>query len=172
MKNHNRLFAAIVACTLAFVSQPAFAQKNSAAAHYSGDFDSSSISVVATATLDKGKAKRLLLVNATVATPDDEPGVDILASITANGVLLNKGTGAGTTHIHTSCSGDGTIDAAGCTVSATAYLDLDAAEEANPGVFKKQPIVVNLAVFGNTSWFSGSNPVSGVATLVVQMIKK
>jgi hypothetical protein len=59
----------------------------------------------------------------------------------------------------------------GCTATTVAYLDLDAAEEANPGVFLKQPIDVVLSVLasGPGACTGGSD---AAATLVVQMIKK
>ena len=93
---------------------------------------------------------------------------DLVLTLTANGVAML--TAAGDEHAEVTCDCP-SVSCVGCAANATAYLDLDAAEEANPGVFVKQLIDVELRLLAQ-----GTGPCTGgsddAATLVVQMIKK
>jgi hypothetical protein len=56
-----------------------------------------------------------------------------------------------------------------CTASGTWWLDLDAAEAANPDVFVGEPLAVELV----GGLLAGSDPESsGTVTMSVQMLKK
>ena len=168
MKTQVRIAIAVSVALLAMVASPAWAQKNAAAATFFAPFTGDD---TITATIDKGKKKRLLIANASALIRDSiEVGnyCDLILTLTAKGVRMMAETGSG--HAQTSCDCS-TFGCIGCTLNATAYLDLDAAEAANPGLFVKQAIDVELAirVAGNGTCAGGA---PDAATLVVQMIKK
>lgn len=74
-------------------------------------------------------------------------------------------------HANTTCECTG-AGCNGCSLSAVAYLDLDTAEEANPGLFVKQPIHVELRISTSGTAACTGGSFSDAATPVVQMIKK
>jgi hypothetical protein len=168
MESRRRIAFGVAVGFLAMAASPAWAQKNSAAATFSAPFTGDD---TITASITKGKKKRLLIANATAVIEDEvlfDTSCDLLLRLTANGVRML--TGAGAEHAEVTCdcpSGN----CAGCTANATAYLDLDGAEEVNPGLFVKQPIDVQLEIVANGSG-ACTGGVDDAATLVVQMVKK
>ena len=168
MRNKLTIAVAMTFGLLALAASPAWAQKNSAVATFSAPFTGND---TITASISKGKKKRLLLANAT-ATIEDGIVIgdfcDLVLQLDANGVVMSTAVSFNNhTEVRCQCS-SGCI---GCTATTTAYLDLDAAEEANPGVFLKQPIDVDLRIVaGGTGTCAGGS--DDAATLVVQMIKK
>lgn len=111
-----------------------------------------------TATLIKGKAKSVLAIQATITTNTGADGtLHMLPNV--NGVAVQ-----GTT-VNQTCA----FSVAHCTVSGTWWLDLDAAEAANPGQILKVPLEVTL----QGGVLAGGDPdVSATVTLSVQMVKK
>lgn len=117
--------------------------------------------------------KRLLLANASAAIQDgiNAGYCDLVLTRSADGVAMLAEIGGFPHHAKTTCECTGS-HCIGCSLSAVADLDLDAAEAANPGLFVKQPIQVQLRIrAGGTAACTGGR-YSDAATLVVQMIKK
>jgi hypothetical protein len=114
--------------------------------------------VLLTASLVKGKKKRVLAIHATLATNTGAMGVlHLLPNV--NGVAVQ-----GTT-LNEPCD----PSLAHCTVSGSWWLDLDAAEAANPDVFVGEPLAIEL-VGGLLA--GGDSDASGTVTMSVQMLKK
>ena len=156
------LAASAVICLFA---APVGAQTNTGVASFAGPIVSG---VATTASIAKGKAKRILVAQARVLTEIFLAGLEICDMsyvLKANGVTM-AGASAFATHARGTCQCES--GCTGCTLSSVAYLDLDAAEAANPGVFKNQPIDVTLelTIAGQCSGDAGA------ATLAVQMVKK
>ncbi len=168
MRNILTIAVAMAVGLSALPASPAWAQKSTAVATFAGALPAIS-TTVATASITKGKSKRFLIAHATVVATDQiaNPGnCDIFYFMRANGVVMDN-LSSEFTHAEMTCECSSTL-CIGCTVSATATLDLDAAEGANPGTFKKQAIDVDLVVDTNDDCVGGA----GTATLVVQMVKK
>jgi len=100
------------------------------------------------ATLKKGVHKRVVVVEATMTTGVPAPlapsaVLTMLANL--NGVVMEPaGAGLG---VVADCGGTGMSGLppmAGCTLSATFWLDLDQAETASPGTFIGMPLTVTL----------------------------
>ncbi len=164
-----RIALALAVALFAMAGSPAWAQKNAAVATFNAPFSGDD---TITATIEKGKKKRFLIANASAVIEDQlATGTycDLLLSLQANGVDML--TGAGSQHAEVGCDCP-TVGCPGCTASATVYLDLDAAEEANPGLFVKQPIDVQLTIQTSGPGLCAGGLTSDAATLVVQMIKK
>jgi len=149
--------------------------KNSAYESYSGALSATNVSApVLTATIAKGKPKRVLEAVATISVtgPAGLTGYNIAGKLEANGVEMelpaNPGTNVPGTHGNF-CYSDGITAVNACTLTIMGWLDLDAAEAANPGVFKKQQIDVVLSA-GAFNAFVGN--VSGTVMLGVRMEKK
>jgi hypothetical protein len=152
------------------LASPAWAQKNSAAASFSAPFTGSLPDTI-TATIEKGKRKRLLVANATAVVGDgvgSSTYCDLSLKLTANGVSMLAAANNRHAVVTCNCADVGCL---GCTANAAAYLDLDVAEAANPGLFIKQPINVQLQIeaIGGAGCAGGADD---AATLVVQMLKK
>jgi hypothetical protein len=112
------------------------------------------------ATLAMGKAKRVLVVDATVtsgaAPPAPLPMVLTMAA-NANGVPMEPTIPWG---VVMDCGGSAMSIIAplvGCTLSATFWLDLDQAETASPGTFIGMPLTVILK--GGNAAGAGGMPV-------------
>jgi len=168
--NTRTLVALTLGMTVAMGTSGAWAQKTTATSQFAGVLPASD-TVLTTAMITKGKTKRLLVASATVVAIDTIPVGDdcsIFFHLEANGIDLDNISGQGThAEITCDCAHAGAF-CIGCTASATATLDLDAAELTNPGVFKNQPIAVDLVVNTNDACDGGN----GTASLVVQMVKK
>ena len=161
----------LVAVMVFGIPQPGWAQKTTAVDSVEFVASMPATATVATATIEKGKPKRFLVANATAVSVDSiSPGdtCTIYFYLAANGVPFDN-ISIQATHAETTCDcANGGAFCIGCMASATATLDLDAAEAANPGMFKKQPIDVDL-ILGSNDACLGSN---GNASVVVQMVKK
>ena len=99
-------------------------------------------------TLKKGQKKKVIVVEATMTSgipaPVAPPAVLTMLA-TLNGVPMESaGAGMG---VIADCGGTGMSalpPMAGCTLSATFWLDLNQAETANPGTFIGKPLIVTL----------------------------
>lgn len=116
-----------------------------------------------TATILKGRSKRALVIEAMVV---DRSSALIFLRMgpSVNGVAVKP-------FANTAVPCDPSNGITACTASGVWWLDLDAAEAANPGVFIGQPLVVTL-VGGDVITADGPGPGPYDASLVVRMIKK
>jgi hypothetical protein len=161
-----RSFAALVAggaLALAWGAPPAFAASTSPGK--SSAFASGSLSplganptTLLTATIAKGRKRRVLAIEATVGTESGAAGVlemrPLVNDVAADGPIVS--VACQPTLVH-------------CSMTGTWWLDLDAAEAANPGVFVKQPLEVRLV--GGT--LAGGDPdISAYGTLSVRLESK
>lgn len=111
-----------------------------------------------TATIAKGKKKKVLAIEASLASGSGALGV-LELSVEVNGVavegpIVNQSCAVGVQH---------------CTVVGTWWLDVDAAEAASPGTFVKQPLAVTLQ--GGVQ-AGGDTDIQGTATLSVRVESK
>jgi hypothetical protein len=125
--------------------------KNSAAATVS-ELDLSTPQTVSV-QISKGQKKRLLKVEGSLVTGPTPIVLAVFAR--ANGVAMEPGL----TSQKCDSGGD-------CSVNLIAWLDLDAAEAANPGLFIKVPITVEFVINFVTVGLPGK------ATVVATMVKK
>ena len=148
--------------------------KSSAYESFSGPLPTTgSPGVLVTATIVKGKKKRVVEALATISIPGPSTsvGLNLSARLEVNGVAMETPGSApdpGGHHVQT-CYDDGVNPVLGCTLTIAGWLDLDAAELANPGVFVNQQLDVTLSG-GGFDAFSGV--VSGEVILSVRMEKK
>jgi hypothetical protein len=158
----------VTAVLIGLVVSPVWAQKTTGVAGFN-QIVTDAATTLATATIEKGKPKRILVAQATLGSEEviSSGNCDLFVELRANNVVMNQQTVSGENSQHT-CDCPSTC--VGCSVSATAYLDLDDAEAANPGTFKNQPIDVELIV--RTSALSDCEGDDAAGTLVVQMVKK
>jgi hypothetical protein len=125
---------------------------------------------VLTATIEKGKKKRVVEVEVASTVTASPPGAGaLIVTATVNGLPILEPTNAGSTvSTGAACLNPPT----GCSVTAQYWLDLDAVEAAHPGVFVKQPL--NIAV--QAGWTGRGGPpdhaVSGVVSLRARFAKK
>jgi hypothetical protein len=103
-------------------------------------------------TIEKGKKKRVLLVTGTAFTNFSSGSISV--SVQANGLPMGPASS-----IVQRCN------SAACAVSGTFWLDIDAAEAANPGVFANLPVNV-------VGTFSANAVTSGNASLTATLVKK
>jgi len=179
MKSINSLAVLSLLATLLFVSSADAAStspgKNSAYESFSGALPSTGgATTVVTAVISKGKAKRVLEASATLSVDGvaGTIGINLAAALLANGVpLQGPGTYSNVPnhHAQTCYEDESGLDVEGCTLTITGWLDLDAAELANPGVFIGQQINVTLSGGGFNAIVGN---VSGSATLGARMEKK
>jgi len=121
--------------------------------------------VFLTGTLERGKRNRVLTVNAWFGSL--APGENAHIRPRVNGVSFEPtddiGHGSG---VAVNCPSTATFT---CTASGSWWIDLDAAEAANPGQFIGQPLVVEL--LGATNQFTGV-PGPIVADMSARLEKK
>jgi hypothetical protein len=111
-----------------------------------------------TATIAKGKKNRVLAIEATLGTDVGAAGViemrPLVNDVAVEGPIVSVSCQPSLLH---------------CSMSGTWWVDIDAAEAANPGVFVKQPLVVRLV----GGYLVGSDPdISATATLSVRVESK
>ena len=111
-----------------------------------------------TATIAKGKKKKVLAIEASLASGSGALGV-LELSVEVNGVAVEGPI------VNQSCA----VSVQHCTVVGTWWLDVDAAEAASPGTFVKQPLVVTLQ--GGVQ-AGGDTDIQGTATLSVRVESK
>jgi len=109
---------------------------------------------VASATIVKGKKRRVLAIEAMLTTP--EFPIFPVIGVRVNGIQPEPDSTA-----------SGWCPDHHCTVTGTWWLDLDAAEAQSPGVFVGQPLLVELMA-GNGG---GGEPTANVS-LTVRMEKR
>ncbi|HYC55500.1 MAG TPA: hypothetical protein VEL28_11260 [Candidatus Binatia bacterium] len=121
-------------------------------------FQSGAIMVPIAGTISKGKTKRVLRIDATLTLGIFNLGDQATATINVNGVSLGSAVGH--------CHGASLLE---CTVTGTFWLDLDAAELADPGSVKGAPLNVTM-----TGASSNSSDVGEfyTASFSAQMVKK
>ena len=111
-----------------------------------------------TASLVKGKKKRVVAIEATLATNSGASGVlhllPTVNGVAVQGTIVNEPCDPSLVH---------------CAATGTWWLDVDAAEAANPGLFVGELLEVEL-VGGVLA--GGDSDASGTATLSVRMVKK
>jgi hypothetical protein len=111
-------------------------------------------------TIQKGKKKRVVEADLTLIDTGNSAGVIGVGPI-INGLALVMEPTA--THIQLSDCPSLSLNR--CSVTGHFWLDLDAAEVAHPGVFIKQPLVIEL-------WGIGDVPFTGMASLRARLVKK
>jgi hypothetical protein len=123
---------------------------------------------VVTATIEKGKKKRVLEIDLSVVLT----GANTLGTLTVaplvNGLAIAEPVNGGTTAPARNLCLNTQFEPSSCLLSLQYWLDLDAAEAAHPGVFIKQPLVID----GQVGWDITSSPVSGVVSLRARLQKK
>jgi len=132
------------------------------------------LATVLIATIAKGKKKRVLEVELAATLTGNVPfaGLMTMRPI-VNGLQLMEPTNAGSTVTATRfCggSGGGPLPVF-CSQSYEFWLDLDAAQAAHPGMFIKQPLVIEFQLGFGAPGSSVIN-VDGVATLRARLAKK
>jgi hypothetical protein len=111
------------------------------------------------ATIQKGKKKRVLDVDLTLIDTGSSAGFIGVGPV-INGLALVMEPTA--THLQLAdCPGTTNR----CTATGQFWLDLDAAEAAHPGVFINQPLVIELWGFGDVAF-------TGMASLRARLQKK
>lgn len=129
----------------------------------SGDIPLNTVTLL-TASIVKGKKKQVLVVEATLSGGSSPVSGTLSLSVDVNGVEAEP-RGFGGNRVRQQCQ-DGSF-AGLCAVTGTWWLDLDAAELADPGVFINQPLTVTL------KGGDGGGPQSdGKVTMSVRMQKK
>ena len=124
------------------------------------------LATVLIATIAKGKKKRVLEVELAATLTGNVPfaGLMTMRPI-VNGLQLMEPTNAGSTEPTTVYCG---TPSNACPLSYEFWLDLDAAEAAHPGMFIKQPLVIEFQL----GYAAPGGPVVGVATLRARLAKK
>ncbi len=125
---------------------------------------------VLTATISKGKKKRVLEVDLSAAVTASPVGAGTLTvAPLVNGLaILEPVDGGSTVAAGTQCGNP----PEGCSLSFQYWLDLDAAEAANPGMFIKQPLVIDVQAGWTGIGGGPAPPVSGVVSLRARLAKK
>jgi len=162
----KRTLNTLIGCTLILVGGlPAWADstsspgKSAAYTSLSGVGITTAEAEVATVTILKGKKKRVLEVEGT-AIESTNVVTAMGAKAYVNGVPMEPN---GTNYqVHETCS----ASVINCTVTGHWWLDLDAAEAANPGLFINQPLIVSFAALT-----AGANG-TGVVSLRAKLVKK
>ena len=127
----------------------------------------------ATLAIDKGKPKRWLKVDVTLngaAFPVDTSAFASSLEVKVNGVGVDSHDGAMLHECGNYPTGADTI--LGCTHSAMFWLDLDAAEAAHPGQFKKKPLTIDVYVTTLSRGGLSNDPNGGTLSVLAQMVKK
>lgn len=161
---HRRIAA--VSLTVALVSaQGSWADsdtspgKNAVYRSQSGVAVGTAFAQLTSATIQKGKKKRVVEVDLTLIDTGNSAGVIGVGPL-INGLALVMEPTA--THLQLAdCPGTTNR----CTATGQFWLDLDAAEAAHPGVFINQPLVIELWGFGDVAF-------TGMASLRAHLEKK
>lgn len=175
-KNPSRI---AVTCALAIVMSATASMAASTSPGKNSAFESSSAllvgpgSTLLTASLEKGKKKTVLAIEASYTdaaySPTAATARVLGLTVTVNGLGVQPNPVAPYT-VNTDCGFTDTPPAA-CTVTGTWWLDIDAAETASPGLFVGQPLSIAL-VGGDLSLGAlvGVQPMD--ASLSVRVTKK
>ncbi len=150
----RRTTVILTALGLTFASQPGFAAstspgKASAFESMTGVPLAGGSVPLLVATIAKGKKKTVLKVEAMYTDGPYDPSpttTRVLGlEVTVNGVRVNPSTGGVPAQGVVSDCGFAAPPPTTCTAIGTWWLDIDAAETANPGMFVNQPLTVTLA---------------------------
>ena len=168
MRKHIVSFA-VAAALVAGAALSAFADavaspgKQSAYASVSGQTFGPTPAIIpgASVTIAKGKKKRTLEVDVTAIVPSVAAGQTINVLVYANGLLITEPLAS--IQAEHGCS----PSVINCTAQGTFWLDLDAAEAANPGLFANVPIVIDAEV--STASITGP---SGIVSVRARLVKK
>lgn len=127
--------------------------------------DNDTFTTLVTGTIEKGKKKRVLEVYVSFTGTNFPTNNALSVRPVVNGIALMEPTVAGTT-----APASAAYWSNGTSIGSEFWLDLDAAEAAHPGVFIKQPLVIEL----QAKWPSvpPSAPLTGSATLRARLEKK
>ncbi len=106
-------------------------------------------------TIEKGKKKRMLLVTGIASAPSTTATVVLWARV--NGIEMEPQDGVDSA-IGVKCDG-------ACTLTGSWWLDIDAAEAANPGVFVSVPLIVEIEALS-------SGTMTGKFSVTASMVKK
>ena len=128
-----------------------------------------------TATIEKGKKKTVIAVEATYGDgpyiPTSVQKRALAMNVTVNGVTMHPDPAASYQYVIDCGWAMGSGPPAACFTTGTFWLDIDAAELANPGVFVGQPLSIVL-----TAGDVAASPLIGVtpmdASLSVRVTKK
>lgn len=134
--------------------------KNSAFASVSFMMLPAYSSPLLTATIEKGKKKTVLEIVTTLSATPAAP-VTLASNVTVNGIQAQPGLWT----VAQDCSANAAL---GCQLTDVRWIDVDAAEAANPGMFVGQPLVVN---FTGGAFMAGIGS-NSAATLAVRVQKK
>jgi hypothetical protein len=169
----NKILVASVAIAALVVSaavgpNPAFAASTGPgkkSAFESSDFGGGDIPVgvttLLTASIEKGKKKYVLVVEATLSSGSSPVSNYLEFGPRVNGVEMEPGY-PNPNFVLQACGGDP------CTLTGTWWLDLDAAELDHPGIFINQPLTVTL--HGGEGFASPQS--DGRVTMGVRLQKK
>lgn len=132
-----------------------------------------SYNVQASATIEKGKKKTVLAIEASYSDGASYPtaaGMRVLGlAVYVNGVQAQPNPLA--SYVYLTDCGYVDDDPVACSVTGTFWLDIDAAELANPGAFVGEPLVVEL-----TAGDLAAGPLVGITpmdtSLTVRVQKK
>jgi hypothetical protein len=128
----------------------------------------------AVATIEKGKKKTVLAIEASYGDGASYPTASAMRVIgiivRVNGVVAQPNPFASFQY-YTDCGYNGDVAPVACSITGTFWFDVDAAELANPGQFVGQPLNVEL-----TAGDLANGPLVGVtpmdASLTVRVTKK
>ncbi len=118
-----------------------------------------------TATIAKGQKKTVLAIAATLRD-SGPPGRCLGLQVSVNSVLAESGPASAMPITVTDCGGCGGAAESFCSVTGTWWLDVDAAETANPGMFVGQPLSITLAYGDGTA--AGPGPADVMLSVTVQ----
>jgi hypothetical protein len=133
--------------------------KNASWASVSGVTFPPGTATILTATIAKGKKKKVLEVDATIVeSTNTATGLGVVVRV--NGITMEP-TGA-FFQTEEGCS----AAISNCTAQGMYWIDLDQAEAANPGLFIGQPLVVELQASS-----AGTGTISGIASLRARLVR-
>jgi len=172
MKN-KMILAATLLVALAFAAPPGFSQVSTSPGKKVAFETAKGVPLphlpmpVLTATIEKGKKKHVITVDAMVRL-DLPPGVATLSlGADVNGLEMHPTGGMGTwKSALQECPNVGM----GCTVTATLIMDLDSAELLSPGSFINQPLTITLMAGDAGPGGGVGQPVD--VSMIVRMEKK
>ena len=117
-------------------------------------------------TILKGKAHTVLEIHTMISSSPGVP-VHLLGTVTVNSVAAEPSNGGGGGFLSgQDCRAS---NSAGCTLTDVRWVDIDAAEAANPGMFVGQPLVINF--LGGVYNGAGAGSL-GFSNLTVHVQKK
>ena len=148
------LISAVLGASAAFAAGTTSPGKNAVYASADNVPIPSTYGSVLSATIEKGKKKRVLEIDLVATNYTDDDALVIRPVV--NGLTIAEPKVLGSTNVGQAvnfCSGYV------CTTSGQWWLDLDAAEASNPGMFIGQPLVIDFEA-GDPVGFPGTANIS------------